>query len=212
MYDRTAEGHELTFCVSGKLWNRSLVMVDTQTKTEWSHILGRGMKGKLEGHQLEAIPADMVTWKSWKTEFPETTVLALSRTRHRDYTNQFYRNPSDFVLGYRSSKQVHHCSFQHLMTRPVLNVNADDLPLVLTFDRESTSARIFHRKLDDQVLEFHLVAESVRDKQTDSTWDRVSGKATAGPMKGKQLKPHVAIPSYRKSWITFHPNSVPHRP
>jgi hypothetical protein len=46
VYATNVDKQKLTFCVSGQLWNRSLVMMDLETKSLWSHLLGRGMQGK----------------------------------------------------------------------------------------------------------------------------------------------------------------------
>ena len=182
-------------------------MMDTETKTEWSHILGRAMKGRLKGRQLEAIPADMVTWSAWKRDFPTTTVLAMKRTRQHAYTDEFYRNPRNFVIGFSTPAGPRHCSFATLIKQSVLNVDAGDLPLVISFDRSSTSARIFARELDGAVLKFQLDGKSLSDVQTGSHWNRVTGEAISGPSKGKHLTLHVGIVSYTDVWKTFHPDS-----
>ena len=59
MYARKVKGKTLTLSVSGMLWNRSLVILDAETKSLWSHILGRAMQGPLEGETLEALPGLM---------------------------------------------------------------------------------------------------------------------------------------------------------
>ena len=56
MYARKVKGKALTLSVSGMLWNRSLVILDAETKSLWSHILGRAMRGPLEGETLEVLP------------------------------------------------------------------------------------------------------------------------------------------------------------
>ena len=38
---------ELTLVVSGMLWNRNLVMLDLETESLWSHILGEAKAGVL---------------------------------------------------------------------------------------------------------------------------------------------------------------------
>ncbi len=182
-------------------------MMDTETKTQWSHILGRAMKGRLKGRQLEAIPADMVTWSAWKRDFPDTTVLALKRTRHHEYTDEFYQDPRNFVVGFSTPAGPRHCSFATLVKQAVLNVDAGELPLVISFDRASTSARIFVRELDGAVLKFQLDGNSLSDIQTGSHWNRVTGEAISGSSKGKRLKSHVGIVSYAEVWKTFHPDS-----
>jgi len=207
VYDRTVNKKKLTFCVSGQLWNRSLVMLDIETKSLWSHILGEAMAGELKGHVLKPIPADMVTWSAWKRDHPETTVLDMSRTR-RSYTREFYRDPEKFVLGFIGNYGMRHCSFATMIKQPVLNTDARGLPLLITFDQDSTSARIFLRKLGDQVLTFTAVdRQTLRDEQTKSVWNRATGVATDGPLKGKRLAPHVGIVSFTKTWNQFHPDS-----
>ena len=41
------------------LWNRSLVMYDVETKSNWSHILGRAMDGEMKGTRLEMLPSEI---------------------------------------------------------------------------------------------------------------------------------------------------------
>ena len=209
MYDRTVKGKKLTLCVSGQLWNRSLVMLDTETNSLWSHILGEAMAGELKGQVLEPIASDMVSWSAWKREHPNTTLLNMSRT-HKAFTDEFYKTPETFVVGFAGNVGMQHCSFTTLIQKPVLNVEARGLPLLITFDPASTSIRIFARKLDEQVLTFVTVdPRTVRDEQTKSEWNRATGQATRGPLKGRQLAPHVGIVSFAKAWRRFHPDSKP---
>jgi len=207
VYDRTINKKKLTFCVSGQLWNRSLVMLDIETKSLWSHILGEAMAGELKGQVLKSIPADMVTWSAWKRDHPKTTVLDMSRTRSA-YTSEFYRDPRKFVLGFIGEFGMRHCSFATMIEQPVLNTDARGLPLLITFDSASTSARIFSRKLGDQVLTFAAIDQrTLLDDQTKSVWNRATGVATDGPLKGKRLAPHVGIVSFTRTWKQFHPDS-----
>ena len=60
------------------LWESSLVMVDSETKTLWSHILGEAMQGPLQGETLEVIPSVMTEWKNWISKYPESTVMFMS--------------------------------------------------------------------------------------------------------------------------------------
>lgn len=131
MYDRQVKDQEVTLTVSGKLWNRSLVMQDTETKSLWSHILGEAMDGELKGVVLKSLPSDMVTWNKWKAAHPTTTVLNLKRSS-RNYTKEFYKDPSQFVIGFRGDRRFHHCSFATLVAKPVLNIKTDGVQLVLT--------------------------------------------------------------------------------
>jgi len=210
VYDRTVKNQKLTFCVSGKLWNRSLLMMDIETRTLWSHILGQAMEGELRGSELEPLAGDMVTWGAWRTEHPKTTVLNLKRTA-RAYTVRFYeasKQGQSFVLGFTGNYGMHHCPFSTMQEKPLLNADAKGLPLLITFDAPSTSARIFVRKLGDRTLTFEaLGADRMRDDETRSVWDRKSGTAVEGALRGKRLEPHVGIVSFARAWQAFHPGS-----
>jgi len=205
---RKVEDKTLTLIVSGKLWNRSLVMADKETGTEWSHLLGRGMKGPLKGVELEPLPADMTTWAAWKERYPKTTVLNLSRKRRFNYDKDFYKRPEQFVLGWLIGADSFHVSYATLNKKPVLNLTVAETPVVVTYHADSTSARVFSRKLGDRLLTFEASeGEAMKDEQTGSTWNRATGVATDGALKGNTLEHHVGIPSFKRAWNIFHPES-----
>ena len=189
------------------LWNRSLVMMDQETKSLWSHLLGEAMSGQLKGAQLDSLPSDMVTWQAWRREHPETTVLNLPRT-HRAYTKEFYRQPESFVYAFEADGQFYHCSFSTMLRQPLIGFETADSKLLLSFDSESTSAKLYSRKIDGRELSFTPVDRvTVRDRQTGSTWRRASGVSTQGPLAGKKLDHLPGIVSFARAWEIFHPDS-----
>lgn len=191
------------------LWNRSLVMMDQETKSLWSHILGECMDGELKGAELEPLISDMVTWKAWKAEHPQTTVLNMSRT-HKDFKKDFYAKPERFVLGWIENAQAYSASFAVLKESPVLNAKLKKTGMLVTFDAESTAARLFYRELKDgQMLEFEPIDDkTMRDVQTKSVWSKSTGAALSGQLKGTKLEPAVGIVSFTRAWKVFHPESV----
>jgi hypothetical protein len=190
------------------LWQRSLVMQDLETESLWSHLLGEAMRGEMRGAQLEQLVGDMVTWDAWRREHPETTVLNLPRT-HRAYTRDFYRDPAAFVLGFEVDGDTYHCSFSTLMERPLIGFDVSGSPLLLCFDRQSTSARLFSRIVDHRELTFLPVdANTMRDEQTGSRWNRKSGVGKDGELVGKQLAQLPGIVSFARAWRVFHPESA----
>ncbi len=208
VYARRVGKQTLTLTVSGMLWNRSLVMQDVETRSLWSHLLGEAMQGPLKGRRLEALPAEMTTWKAWRSEHPETTVLALSRTDRR-FVKTFYRRPADFVLGLVEDGHAGHVGFEKLMRTGVLNVELEEQPLLIVFDRDSTAARVFSRRVEDRDLHFRPVgANRLEDDATGSRWDSTTGAAVAGPLKGIRLRQRVGIVSFKRAWLGFHPDSV----
>ena len=206
MYAADVQKQKLTFGVSGKLWNRSLVMYDKETDSLWSHILGEAMEGKLKGETLEQVPCVMTDWKTWSREHPEGTVVMLSRSS-REYKTDFYKKPDQFALGIASGDKAKAWRFDALVKTPVVNDTWRDKPVAVLFDKESVTARLFSRKVGDKELTFEGGEKGIRDKETGSTWEPTTGRATAGPLKGEHLAPLNGIVSYREVWAKFHPKS-----
>jgi hypothetical protein len=207
VYTRKVGDRTINLAVSGMLWNRSLIMIDEETKSLWSHLLGEALKGPLKGSELEALPAEMVTWEAWKREHPQTTVLNISRTS-RNYVKDFYRNPSRFVFAWVKDAQPYAAGFDMLLKNPVLNLKLEKSPVVVTFDKESTAAHLFSSEVDDRSLMFVADKQGrMHDMQTGTTWNSNTGVAVEGKLKGKTLKQLVGIVSYANTWKKFHPNS-----
>jgi hypothetical protein len=202
----------LTLTVSGMLWMRSLVMMDTQTRSLWSHLLGQAMDGPLKGTELEALPSELTTWKAWRDEHPKTSVLNMSRT-HREFVRGFYRRPQDFVYGLSVKDRAYHVPFPVLQETPVLNLKLQGEMLLVTFDAETAAARLFSRVVGDRTLTFsNLPQGQMRDEETESVWNRNTGEALEGSLQGKKLEQQVGIASFLEAWRNFHPESRPVRP
>jgi hypothetical protein len=189
------------------LWNRSLVMIDRETESLWSHLLGEAMQGPLAGTQLEMLPGELVTWGAWRREYPETTVLNLSRT-HREFVKEFYRRPDAFVYGWIEGGQAYHLTFASLLEQPIVNCRTPDGALLVTFDPDSTAARLFDRTVNKQTLTFVAIDPGrMQDKQTGTVWNYNTGLALDGPLKGSVLTQDVGIMSFAHAWRQFHPGS-----
>ena len=202
------EAKKLTFAVSGKLWNRSLVMVDSETGSLWSHLLGKAMEGEMEGTVLETLPSTMVDWKTWKADHPETTVLALSRTSG-DFIKEFHEDANRFVLGLRTLTEAKSYSFSVLQKQPVVNDEFDGEPVVIVFRPERAGGRAFVRKAGEQTLRFEAADDgtAIKDVETGSIWNPETGACESGRLKGKQLEEIPAVVSFRKAWNVFYPES-----
>ncbi len=186
---------------------RSLVMSDVETKTEWSHLLGKGMAGKLKGRKLKPIITDMVTWSVWKKQHPDTTVLDMSRTSP-EYTSLFYRDPDRFVFGFEANGQAYALPMANMMATPVHQFSIGKIPLLATFDEEGVVTHLFEPRADDRVLNFERVDDQIMtDRQTASRWQILNGNCIEGELQGKVLKQRVGIMSFRKAWQNFHPDS-----
>ncbi len=201
------DGQTLTLAVSGVLWYGSLVMIDEETNTLWGHLRGEAEQGRLKGKRLRALPAVLTDWESWRQQHPEGTVVLLSRTSEK-YGRQFYQDQDRlFVLGITRNGQAKAWGFDVLSQTPLLNEQVDDAPILVTFDRQSRTARLYERQLHDRVLVLHWQDGQLRDQETGSTWEAATGRALTGPLAGKALPLLPGVVSYKDSWRKFYPQS-----
>ena len=75
VYARVVDGRVLTFGISGKLADDALVMYDRESETAWKQPLGAAISGPLEGHKLDVVPALMMSWGRFRSEYPNGIVL-----------------------------------------------------------------------------------------------------------------------------------------
>ena len=87
---KAAAGIEVTFGVSGLLYNSNLLMFDTQTSTLWSQILGEGNIGTLTNTALLRLPAQIVSFAQAREAFPNAPVLSQNTGYRRSYGQNPY--------------------------------------------------------------------------------------------------------------------------
>ena len=85
-------GETTVFHVSGSLWNDNLVLVDEQTHSLWSQILGMSVAGERSGTVLTPYPSKAFSWTEWKAAYPRGEVLSRVAEAGRDYTRDPYGN------------------------------------------------------------------------------------------------------------------------
>lgn len=91
-FEREVDGQMLRFGVSGLLRNSDLVMWDRQTESLWQQITGEGIVGELAGKQLAFVPVTIVSWKTFREQYPDATVLS----RETGFERSYGTNPYDF--------------------------------------------------------------------------------------------------------------------
>jgi len=223
VYARTVEGKVLTFGVSGKLVRNSLVMYDRETHSLWSHLTGGAIKGPLKGGQLEVQTATETTWLSWRQAYPSTKVLPHDFPGQTDVYRRYFANgdagilgrkrddprlpAKALVVGVRIMDRPKAYRLAAVMQAGVVNDTVDDVPLAL-FRTDGEAASVFRRDVAGQSLTFKASAGgTVTDIQTNSTWDPVTGRATAGALQGTSLTPVPATTSFWFGWFDFFPGT-----
>ncbi|ANH40404.1 hypothetical protein I601_4008 [Nocardioides dokdonensis FR1436] len=88
-FERTVDGEETTFGVSGLLYADNLVMFDRATESLWPQLSGQASVGVRTGTRLRSIPMGTVGWSQFRAEHPDALVLSRTTGHDRDYG----RNP-----------------------------------------------------------------------------------------------------------------------
>ncbi len=93
-YESEVGGKIRRFGTSGLLYRSNKLMFDEETMSLWSSLEGAPVVGRLvdKGLQLRAHPVVTTTWREWREEHPDTTVLSIETGHERDYSEgQAYR-------------------------------------------------------------------------------------------------------------------------
>jgi hypothetical protein len=82
-----SNGETYTFGSSGFLFRSNKLMYDRQTRTLWNQFTGEPVLGDLVGQDvhLNILPVVLTTWEDWKTQHPDTSVVALETGYDRVY-------------------------------------------------------------------------------------------------------------------------------
>jgi len=75
VFDRTVDGRELRFGVSGKLADDNLLMYDRETDSEWKQIRGECVSGPLEGERLAVRSSTVMSHEQFREAHPDGLFL-----------------------------------------------------------------------------------------------------------------------------------------
>ena len=201
----------LEFGHEGVLYRQSFIMYDKKTDSKWNHSTGLAMAGKLAGRRLEILPSWVVRWGKWKEMHPGTRVLARQGRGGFMGTYVADQDFDAFGLSVGQGPRAKIYPYDILAKQTVVNDAVAPFSVVVVFDPAHKEAMAFSRKVDDKVLTFDAVRETrgevllMRDRETKSLWDRFTGKAIEGPLRGKAILPLVAVPWLKDRWRQIYP-------
>ncbi len=181
-------------------------MRDLETNSLWSHILGKAMRGELEGSSLKILPSIMTTWSDWRLCHPGTTLLGMSRTS-RTYKGSLWKQPRRYVYGlHLPTGQSPAVALKRLQEAPVFNFELAGYAVLITSGHRGAGASSFGRMVNGRTLVFSTAENGLMtDDRTSSRWDTVTGKCFEGPMKGEALSIIPGMISFRSAWEAFFP-------
>ena len=122
-FDRRLGGRGFNFGTTGKLRFSDLVMYDRQTESWWQQVTGEAIAGDLTGRRLTFLPAQIISWDTFRRHLPQGKVL----NRDTGHARPYGRNP------YTGYDDVNSSPFLYTDT-------VGGRPIVVIFERGVASA------------------------------------------------------------------------
>lgn len=223
------DGRVLHFHLAG-INNQNFIMRDEETGTWWQQVSGKAIHGPLAGHQLKQIFHDEVSFAIWKRESPQGRVLkpvaqiaAANEYEADDWETRVGRMravagtdidkrlpPRTLVMGIELGGKSVAYPFSALEKQSPIMDTIGPVPIMVVLGDDHRSVRAFERTLDGRRLEFFKKTDTgfqLIDAETGSTWN-FEGKATAGPLAGRQLKKVFVLEDFWFDWRIYHPDTT----
>ena len=206
-------------------------MRDDETGTWWQQVSGKAIQGPLKGKQLKGVFHDEISFSIWKREQPQGRVLkpderilasnqyaksdwetSVGAMRVVDGTDVDQRlAPRTLVVGVSAGgKSVAYPLTALQKQSPIIDTVGSG-PIVIVLGDDKRSVRAFERTVDGRRLEFFQKTENnefqLIDAETGSTWN-FEGKATSGPLSGRELKKVFVLEDYWFDWRIYHPDTT----
>ncbi len=89
VFDRTIENEILDFGTTGRLRKSDLIMYDRQTESWWQQFTGMGIIGDYNAVELKQLPSQIVSFDTFRTNFPGGKVL----DKETGFARPYGRNP-----------------------------------------------------------------------------------------------------------------------
>ncbi|HHH38382.1 MAG TPA: DUF3179 domain-containing protein [Sedimenticola sp.] len=186
-YTASVSGLELSFGVSGLLYNSDVLLYDRQTGSLWSQMLSQAVSGPMRGTRLQMLPLRHTTWAGWLRQHPESLVLSRETGFSRDYDRDPYQ-------GYMDEKGVW-------------------FPVAKKDPRYHPKERVIGLALGGRFKAYPLselsrtqgrFQDRVAGRLVTVEFDRESGSARIRDAQGREIP---TINAFWFAWYAFHPDT-----
>lgn len=181
---------ELSFGVSGLLFNSDMLLYDRATGSLWSQLRQQAISGPLKGTTLTAWPLESTTWADWRRRHPDTEVLSFDTGHARDYDRDPY---AGYDAVHRLMFSVQHRDSRLGLKEWVLGVAVGRASKAYPFTALAT------RTAGSGWLEDRVGGQVVRIR-----YDAVHRAARVEDSSGYPL---AAVTAYWFAWVAFHPDT-----
>jgi len=188
IFDREVDSEELTFGISGLLYQSDVLFYDHQNLSLWSQLEMKAISGPKAGTEMEVLPSVLATWSEWKKKHPNTLVLSKDTGFSRDYDNMpygGYENSTNIMFPVENRDDRYHPKEKVLVV-----ISSDNVAKAYAFKELSKVKTPLNDKvgLDEITIKFNS-GEFV------SAYDK-----TGNPIK--------SFVTYWFAWYTFRPDTL----
>lgn len=160
---------------------------------------------------------------------PDTQLLDKGGRYNSDSYEGYYRGSSagiiaesnkdnrlpgkDLVLGVNLDGKVKAYPFQVIVSQPLINDSLSGKQVLVAFDPLSETGAIFDRNLEGRSLAFDMMPDAgdgislMKDRETGSTWQLLTGRAIDGELAGMALTRLPSFYAFWFAWSDFHPKT-----
>jgi len=235
VWDRRVGERALTLRASGKIYRSDSVLFDAESGSLWVQLLGVAVAGPMKGARLSLLPSQIVSFKEYRTTYPDGDVLARPEPR-ADYDRDPY-------AGYRRRR----APVPNYLLAPVSDRAPAMRRLVVGFDRDQPyasipgvsvcpalpslvviagggasdpldAATVSGGRIEVSAGVFAPVSMGVEvalrsrgtqivDDATMSNWSAL-GVATDGPLKGSSLRRLPSVTALASVWLALRPETL----
>ena len=218
VYDRELDGRTVDLGAVG-LDEGVFVLYDRQTGSRWSQISGRATGGRLAGRVLRKRDSTMTTWGRWRALHPDTTVYVdPSLPGRRRFTEESMARITlggdgpivneDLVAGVEGRRQARAYLLRRLAGPRVVNDELDGEPIAVFLAADAVTVRALRRTSGGRTLTLAAEVDRLRDAETGSLWDPMTGQALSGPLAGESLQPLVVTTALWYAWRSQRPDTT----
>ena len=230
MWETTVDGRQLHFHLAG-INNQNFIMRDEETGSWWQQVTGEAILGPLKGRRLKEVLHDEVSFGIWKGERPQGRVLrpdaaitAAGEYAPANWEERMTRmpvvtpagteqplEPRALIIGIDINGASKAYPLSALQKQSPVIDSVGGSPVLIVVGQDNRSVRAFERTVDGRKLEFFKKAGDSQlqlvDAETGSEWD-FTGRATAGPLAGRQLQKVALLEDYWFDWRAYHPETA----
>jgi hypothetical protein len=218
VFERSVRGRALDLGALG-LEGGVFKLYDRQTRSMWSQVSGVASRGPLRGHALRKRESTLTTWATWRRLYPETTVyfdpaVPVRHTFDEDAIARItlsgagpLRN-EDLVAGVESASGPRAWLLRKLWESRVLNDAYGEEPIVVFLAQDAVTVCVMRRRVGGRVLTFAVEGDRLRDAETGSRWDGLTGRAESGPLQGRRLEALGVTTALWYAWRSQNPRTT----